>query len=144
MIGSDIHVFTLLRMEFLCDSRTVSSVCTSLHSLDTPWKVVYDTWLRWFRLQSNLSWHSYYAEAYNKLMEPNSASWRPGDKAAFEELLQRWWAVGSQMIFESQTFRSEDKRLTARPTAWESRKSILQHSLVQTDYTIRFCFGVAS
>ena len=37
----------------------------------------------------------YYAEACNKFAGPISASLRPGNTAPFEEMLQRWQAVGN-------------------------------------------------
>ena len=51
-----------------------------------------------------------------------SASLRPGNTAPFEEMSQRWRAVGNTVSdltgprFEPQTSRSRDKRVTARPT----------------------------
>ena len=51
-----------------------------------------------------------------------SASLRPGNTAPFEEMLQRWRAVGNTVSdltgprFEPQTSRSRDERVTARPT----------------------------
>ena len=47
---------------------------------------------------------------------------RPGNTAPFEEMSQRWRAVGNTVAnltgpkFESLTYRSRDKRVTARPT----------------------------
>ena len=63
-----------------------------------------------------------YAEACNELAGPISASLRPGNTAPFEEMSQRWLAVGNTVSdltgqrFESQTSRSRDERITARPT----------------------------
>ena len=74
-------------------------------------------------VKSNLSLYSlYYAEACNELAGPISASLRPGNTAPFEEMSQRWRAVGNTVSdltglrFEPQTFRSRDERVTARPT----------------------------
>ena len=64
----------------------------------------------------------YYAETCNELAGPISASLRPGSRAPFEEMSQRWRAVGSTVSdltgprFEPQTSRSRDERVTARPT----------------------------
>ena len=64
----------------------------------------------------------HYAEACNELAGPISASLRPGNTAPFEEMSQRWRAVGNTVSdltgprFEPQTSRSRDKRVTARPT----------------------------
>ena len=72
--------------------------------------------------KSNLSLYSLdYAEACNELAGPISASLRPGNTAPFEEMSQRWRAVGNTVSdltgprFEPQTSRSRDKRVTARP-----------------------------
>ena len=49
---------------------------------------------------------------------------RPGNTTPYEEMLQRWRAVGSTMSdftvpkFESKNSRSRDERVTARPTAF--------------------------
>ena len=73
--------------------------------------------------KSNLSLYSLdYAEACNELAGPISASLRPGNTAPFEEMSQRWRAVGNTASdltgprFEPQTSRSRDERVTARPT----------------------------
>ena len=50
--------------------------------------------------------------------------WRPGNTASFEQLSQWWRTVGNTVFdlisrrFESQTSRSRNKRVTARPTGW--------------------------
>ena len=52
---------------------------------------------------------------------PVSVSLRLGNTAPFQEVLQRWRAVGNTVFdltgssFESQTFRSSDERVRARP-----------------------------
>ena len=73
--------------------------------------------------KSNLSLYSlYYAEACNEFAGPISASLRPGNTASFEEMLQRWRAVGNTVSdltgqrFEPQASRSRDEGVTARPT----------------------------
>ena len=64
----------------------------------------------------------YYAEACNELTGPISASLRPDNTAPFEEISQRWRAVGNTASdltgprFEPQTSRSRDESVTARPT----------------------------
>ena len=75
------------------------------------------------KLKSNLSLYSlYYAEACNELAGLISASLRPGNTASFEEMSQRWRAVGNTVSdltdprFETQVSRSRDERVTARPT----------------------------
>ena len=77
----------------------------------------------YYQIKSNLSLYSlHYAEACNKLAGPISASLRPGNTAPFEEMSQRWRAVGNTVSdltgprFEPQTSRSRDERVTARPT----------------------------
>ena len=51
---------------------------------------------------------------------PNFLSWRPGSTTPFEEILQWWQVVGNTAPdvtgprFKTQTFRSKDKRITAR------------------------------
>ena len=46
--------------------------------------------------KSNLSLYLlYYAEACNEIAGPISASLRPGNTASFEEMAQRWQAVGN-------------------------------------------------
>ena len=79
------------------------------------------------QIKSNLSLYSlHYAEACNELAGPISASLRPGNTAPFEEMSQRWRAVGNTVSdltgprFEPQTSRSRDKRVTARPTGRSS------------------------
>ena len=64
----------------------------------------------------------YYAKACNKCAGPISASLRPSNTAPFEEILQRWGAIGNTISdltgprFEPQTSSSRDKRIIARPT----------------------------
>ena len=72
-------------------------------------------------VKSNLSLYSLYcAEACNELAGPISASLLPGNIASFEEMLQRWRAVGYTVSdltgprFEPQT--SQGERVSARPT----------------------------
>ena len=79
--------------------------------------------------KSNLSLNSLdYAEACNELAGLVSASLRPGNTAPFEEMSQRWRAVGDTVSdltgprFESQTSRSRDERVTARPTGIKDKK----------------------
>ena len=49
-------------------------------------------------IKSNLSLYSvYYAEACNEFAGPISASLRRGNTAPFEEMLQRWRAVGNSV-----------------------------------------------
>ena len=74
--------------------------------------------------RSNLSLYSlYYAEAWNELTGPISASLRPDNTASFEEVLQRRQAIGNTVSdltgprFEPQTSRSRDKRV-ANSTDW--------------------------
>ena len=81
------------------------------------------------KIKSNLSLYSlYYAEACNELAGPISASLRPGNTAPFEEMSQRWRAVGNTVSdltglrFEPQTSRSRDERVTARPTGRSKKK----------------------
>ena len=68
-----------------------------------------------------------YAEACNELAGPIFVSLHPGNTALFEEMLQRWRAVGNTVsnltdpIFEPQTFRGRDERVTARPTVATSK-----------------------
>ena len=56
------------------------------------------------------------------LRGPNLRSLRLGNTASFEEMLQRWRAVGNTVFdltgprFEFQTSRSRDERVTVRPT----------------------------
>ena len=51
-----------------------------------------------------------------------SVSLNPSNTVPFEEMSQRWLAVGNtvsdltSLRFESQTSRSRDERVTARPT----------------------------
>ena len=65
----------------------------------------------------------HYAEACNELAGTMYASLRPGDTVPFQEMSQRWRAVGNAVHvltgprFESQTSRSREKRVTARPNA---------------------------
>ena len=55
-------------------------------------------------------------------MVPISASYRPGNRAPFEEMLQQWQVVDNTVTdltgprFELQTSRSRDERVTTRPT----------------------------
>ena len=77
------------------------------------------------KIKSNLSLYSLdYAEACNELAGTISASLRPGNTASFEEMSQRWRAVGNNVSdltgprFEPQTSRSKDERVSARPTGW--------------------------
>ena len=63
----------------------------------------------------------YYAEECNKLAGLVSASLRAGSTGLFEEISQRWQAIGSNVLdltdprFEPQTSRSRDERVIARP-----------------------------
>ena len=74
-------------------------------------------------IESNLSLYSLcYTEACNEYAGPTSASLRPRNTAPFEEMLQRWQAVGNTVSdltgprFKLQTSRSRDERVSARPT----------------------------
>ena len=67
--------------------------------------------------KSNLLLYSlHYANACNELAGLSSASLRPGNTASFEEMLQRWQAVGNTASdltgprFESRTSGSERNR----------------------------------
>ena len=69
---------------------------------------------------SSLSLYSlHYAEAYNEFAGPIFASLRQSNSASFEEMLQRWRAVGNIVFdligprFEPQTSRYRDERVTA-------------------------------
>ena len=69
----------------------------------------------WFK--SNLSSHLlHYAEACYELTGPIFASLRPDNTASFEEMPQRWWAVGSIVSnltgprFKLQSYRSRNER----------------------------------
>ena len=72
-------------------------------------------------VQSLSLYSLYYAEACNEFAGPISASLRPGNTAPFEEMSQRWRAVGNTVSdltgprFEPRTSRSRDERVTARP-----------------------------
>ena len=75
------------------------------------------------QITSNLSLYSLNcAEACNELAGPIFASLRPGNSAPFEEMSQRWRAVGNPVSdltglrFKPQTYRFRDERVTARPT----------------------------
>ena len=70
-------------------------------------------------VKSNLSLNSLYcAEACNELFEPISLSFRPGNTASFEEMLQRRRAVNNTVSdltglkFEPQTSRTRDQSVT--------------------------------
>ena len=58
----------------------------------------------------------YFAEACNEFAGPISASSRPSNTASFQEMPQRWRAVGNTMSnltgpsFELQTYRSRSKK----------------------------------
>ena len=74
---------------------------------------------------SNLSLNSLYdAKACKELAGPISMSLRPGNTATFEEISQRWRAVGNTVSdltgprFEPWTSRSSDKHIIARPTGY--------------------------
>ena len=69
------------------------------------------------QFKSNLSLYSlHYAEGYFELPGPNSASLRVGNTASFEEMSQRWPAVGNTVSnltgprFKPQTSRFRDER----------------------------------
>ena len=96
--------------------------------------------IHFYQIKSNLSLYSlHYAEACNELAGPISASLRPGNTAPFEEMLQRWRAVGNTVSdltgprFEPQTSRSRDERVTARPTG---RLSIFMSFIIQDHYVL--------
>ena len=65
----------------------------------------------------------------------------PGNTAPFEEMSQRWRAVGNTVSdltgprFEPQTSRSRDERVTARPTGRSPPRSILLLITVVRDDT---------
>ena len=71
---------------------------------------------------NRLLYSLYYAEAWNELAGPISASLRPGDTAPFEEMSQQRQAVGNTVsdltgpIFKPHTSRPRDERVTARPS----------------------------
>ena len=64
----------------------------------------------------------FYFDRCNEFAGPISESLRPINTAPFEELSQRWQAVGTAVFdftgprFEPQTSRSRDERVTAPPT----------------------------
>ena len=83
----------------------------------------------------------YYAETRNEFVESISASLHPGSTASFEEMLQRWRAVGNTVSnlvgprFEPQTFHSRNERVTARPSG---RYTKFQWNTVQYDVIYRY------
>ena len=92
--------------------------------------------------RSNLSLYSlylYYAEAWNELTGPISASLRSGKTTSFEEISQRRQAVGNTVSdltgprFEPQISCSRDKRVAARPTGRYTAKikAKIQRRLLQ-------------
>ena len=94
--------------------------------------VLWSTLRKKKKRKSNLSLYLLdYAEVCNELAGPISASLRPGNTAPFEEMSQRWRAVGNTVSdltgprFEPQTSRSRDERVTARPTGRLKRKYLL-------------------
>ena len=96
-----------------------------LHLARKRIKSRYRAWLTngtQIKIKSNLSiCLLYYAEACNELARPIFASLRLGNIAHFEEMFQRWQAVGNIVEFnrpriEPLTYRSRDERVTARPT----------------------------
>ena len=81
-------------------------------------------------IKSNLSLYSLqYAEACNKLAGLISAPLRAGNTAPFEEMSQQWPTLGNTVSdltgprFETQTSRSRDERVSARPTGRFRHKS---------------------
>ena len=75
------------------------------------------------RIKSNFSLYSLYnAEVCNELAGPISESLHSGSTAPFEEISQRWRAVGNTVSdftgprFEPLTSRYRDERVTAGPT----------------------------
>ena len=83
---------------------------------------IYNSKIKVRLIKSNLSLHSlYYAEACKKFVGLISASLHSGNIAPFEEMPQRWRAVGSTMSdltgprFEPQNSRSRDERVAVRP-----------------------------
>ena len=62
----------------------------------------------------------YYAVACNEFAGPIFASLRPGNTSSFEEMSQRWRAVGNNVSdltgseFEPQSSRFKDERITVR------------------------------
>ena len=96
-----------------------------------------------FLIISNLSLYSLdYAEACNELAGPISTSLRPGNTAPFEEMLQRWRAVGNTASdltgprFEPQTSRSRDESVTARPILRNRHEARSKMSSAHYDVTI--------
>ena len=67
---------------------------------------------------ANLSYSLYFAEAYNEFTGPIFASLYAGDTAPLEEMLQLRQAVGNtvRVLFQPQSSRSRDERVTARTT----------------------------
>ena len=82
------------------------------------------------KVKSNLSLCSlYYVEACYEFAGPISASFHPSNTGPFEEMSQRWRAVGNTAQFnrsdiEPQISQSRNERVTARPTSWCSAKSV--------------------
>ena len=89
----------------------------------------------------------YYAEACNRLVGPISASLRPGNIASFEEMSQRWRAVGNSVSnltcprFEPQTSLCRDKRVIVRPIDQCSR--LLKNLFLPRISTDRVAFALA-
>ena len=113
-----------------------------------------------FKVKLNLSLNSlYYALACNELAKPISAPLRPGNTAPFEEMSQRWRAVGNTVSdltgprFEPQTSRSRDKRVTARPSdqylksfahfrKWSLNWLTIKVSLLMVERVKKFCSSI--
>ena len=76
----------------------------------------------------------YYAEVYNKLAGPISTTLLPNNTASFQEMSQRWRAVGNSVSdltgarFEPRTFRTRDERFTAETTGRSFYSNILKNN----------------
>ena len=88
-------------------------------------------------MKSNVSLYLLYCtEECNELQRPK-ASLHLGDTASFEEMSQRWRAVGNTVSYltdpslEPQSYRSRDERVTARSAARPRRfQSCINYSFI--------------
>ena len=125
------------RFGSLCIAQVLWKICLLVVTLFSCSVAAYWKMSPWFggtyntvpnllinQIELNISLYSlYYARACNEFAGPIFASLHPaisGNKAPFEEVLQRWQAVGNLMSdwtgprFEPSTSRSRDER--AQPT----------------------------
>ena len=126
MLKGSTHASFYIERYILQNNRKTATTptCSSTETNNISLESALWSWATNHLVKSNLSLYSlYYAEACNEFAGPISTLVRLSNTAPFEEMWQRWRAIGSTMSdltgsrFEPLTFCSRDERVY-RSTNW--------------------------